>query len=123
MKYMLLIHGNPAVWDGWSAEEYDAIIRAHAELQKELTKSGEYVGSEGLTTLGAKTVRVRDGVPAVTDGPFTEAKEYLAGYYMVECASVERATEIAARIREARYCPVEVRPLMDKGRMSLGPDT
>ena len=84
---------------------------------KELTESGELVGSEGLTTLNAKTVRVHNGVPAITDGPFTEAKEYLAGYYMVDCASLERATEIAARLPEAQYAPVEVRQFMGKDHM------
>ncbi|HEX6468698.1 MAG TPA: YciI family protein [Streptosporangiaceae bacterium] len=123
MKYMLLIYGNPGVWDAWSADEFDAIMRAHAELQKELKESGEYVESQGLTTIGAKTVRVGGEVPVVTDGPFTEAKEYLAGYYMVDCADVERATEIAGRISEARYCPVEVRRFIDEDRMSHGPDT
>ena len=120
MKYMLLIYGNPAVWDGWSAAEYDEIVRTHIELQEELKKSGEYVESYGLTTIGAKTVRVSGEVPVVTDGPFTEAKEYLAGYYTVDCDSVERAAEIAGRIREARYCPVEVRRFMEEERMSRG---
>jgi hypothetical protein len=112
MKYMLLIYGNHASWDGWSAAEYEEIMRAHAEVQKELVESGEFVGSEGLTTLGAKTVRVQDGVPVVTDGPFTEAKEYLAGYYMVDCESPERAAEIAARFPDARFAAVEVRPIV-----------
>jgi hypothetical protein len=117
MKYMLLIYGNHESWDGWSAEEYEAIVRIHADVHKELTESGELVGSEGLTTLNAKTVRVHNGVPAITDGPFTEAKEYLAGYYMVDCASLERATEIAARLPEAQYAPVEVRQFMGKDHM------
>jgi hypothetical protein len=111
---MLLIYGNHASWDGWSAEEYEEIVRTHAEVQRDLIESGEFVGSEGLTTLGAKTVRARDGMPVVTDGPFTEAKEYLAGYYMVECESAERAAEIAARLPEIHHSPIEVRQLMDK---------
>jgi hypothetical protein len=67
-------------------------------LLKELTESGELVGTQALADpSNTKTVRVRDGVPAITDGPFAEAKEQLSGYLIVDCASPERATEIAAR--------------------------
>lgn len=58
---------------------------------------------------------MRDGVPAVTDGPFVEAKEFLAGYCLLECESLDRATEIAARWSDARFNGVELRPLMDQG--------
>jgi hypothetical protein len=61
----------------------------------------------------ARTVRVRDGVPATTDGPFGEAGEQLAGYFVADCESLERATEIAARFPDARFAAVEVRPIMD----------
>ena len=67
-------------------------------LLKELTESGELVGTQALADpSNTKTVRVRDGVPAITDGPFAEAKEQLGGYLIVDCASPERATEVAAR--------------------------
>jgi hypothetical protein len=67
-------------------------------LLKELTESGELVGTQALADpSNTKTVRVRDGVPAITDGPFAEAKEQLGDYLIVDCASPERATEIAAR--------------------------
>ena len=55
---------------------------------------------------------MNDGVAAVTDGPFTEAKEVLAGYYLLDC-SLERATEIAARLPEARFSPIEIRAFTD----------
>ena len=68
---------------------------------------------EGLADSSlAKTVRVRDGVPAVTDGPFVEAKEHLAGYCLFECETPERAIEIAVRWPDARHWAVELRPLM-----------
>ena len=60
-------------------------------------------------------MRVRDGVPAVTDGPFLEAKEHLAGYYEVDCASIDRAVELAGLMPEARYQGVEVRPVLGPG--------
>lgn len=113
---MLLIYGNEATWDTVYGERRDQVMRGHDALIKELTESGELVGFAGLTTANARTVRVSDGVAAVTDGPFAEAKEILAGYYLIDCDSAERATELAARIPEAELSPVEVRQLMDVDR-------
>lgn len=81
MKYMLLIYGNQATWDAHptGSKAYGALMRAHDALIRELSESGELVACDGLTTVNAKTVRVRNSVPAVTDGPFSEAKEVLAG--------------------------------------------
>lgn len=116
---MLMIYGNPKTWDGWSEAERAEVVRAHQTLIKELTETGELIGSMGLTTVDARSVRVRDGVPVVTDGPFTEAKEMLAGYYLVDCVSVERAGEIAAKVPEARWNPIEVRRLMDPAEVGM----
>jgi hypothetical protein len=112
---MLLIYGNQATWDAMVEEDY----QAHASLVEELGESGELLGSEGLTTLNARTVRAPNGVPVVTDGPFSEAKEVLAGYYLVDCDSLERATEVAARLPETRRSLVEVRRIMDKAEMGM----
>ena len=111
MKYLLMIYGNEATWDALSRE--DDVMGRHRALLDELSVSGELIGTEGLTTAGARTVRVSAGEAIVTDGPFTEAKEMLAGYYLVDCASVDRATQIAARIPEAQFSPVEIRRIMD----------
>jgi hypothetical protein len=83
---------------------------------KEFTESGELLsGGVALAdpTTG-RTVRVRNGLPAVTDGPFAEAKEQLAGFYLLDCESFERATEIVAHDPAARFWAVEVRPIMDE---------
>jgi hypothetical protein len=112
MKYMLLIYGNTETWGALGAEGMDSVYDAHRKLFEEMKANGEFVASDGLTTAGARVVRVQDGVPAVTDGPFTEAKEVLAGYYLVDC-SLERATELAAKLPEARFSPIEVRALTD----------
>jgi hypothetical protein len=99
MRYMLLIYRNPA---------------AGAEpSRRELTESGEWIGGAGLAPPAtSKTVRVRGGVPVVTDGPFARSEEQLAGYVLVECETPERAVEIAARWPDTRYRAVEVRPVM-----------
>lgn len=114
MKYMLLIYSNPATWETLSTEELNGLMGEAGALMKELTDSGEWVGGEALAHPSqTKTVKVRDGVPATTDGPFLEAKEHLAGYCVIDCETPERAVEIAARWPDARLCAMEVRPLMD----------
>ncbi|HMF84334.1 MAG TPA: YciI family protein [Acidimicrobiia bacterium] len=114
MKYILLIYQNPAAWENLSEEERNRVFGEVDSLMAELTRSGEWIGGEGLADASqTKTVRVRDGVPAVTDGPFIESKEQLAGYCIVECETPERATEIAARWPDARYWAMEVRAIME----------
>ena len=113
MKYMLLIYGNAEAWQDMYGPEREEVIRMHADVVAELTARGELVANQGLTTEGAKVVRVRGGALAATDGPFSEAKEVLAGYYLVEVDSDERAAEIAAKLPEARKSLVEVRRVME----------
>lgn len=113
MKYMLLIYSDPAVWDAMSAAERDDVMAEANSVIADLTASGEWVGGEPLADpANTRTVRVRGDVPEVTDGPFLEAKEHLAGICVVECESVERATQIAARWPDSRYVALEVRPIM-----------
>ena len=116
MKFMIIMHMNPAVWDALPEERRQAVMDGHGPLLKHITESGELVSTHALGDPSASaTVRVRGGVPAVTDGPYLEAKEFLAGYYVVDCESVERAVELAAQIPDARYTAIEVRPVMDEG--------
>jgi hypothetical protein len=109
MKYILLIHGNDESWRSFGRETIDEIMRTHASVTEALVASGEFIDSNQLSVSSAQVVRVSGGVPAVTDGPFTEIKEILAGYYLVECASRERAAQIAGQFVEARFAPIEVR--------------
>jgi hypothetical protein len=123
MRYLILIYSNPrsrAVWEGLSDDQREAFGRGHFDLSDELAASGELVVSEGLADPSlAKRVSVRAGRTLTTDGPFAEVKEYLAGFYLVECDSVEQAVELAARVPDAAYGEVEVRPVFD--RDSMGP--
>jgi hypothetical protein len=110
---MLLIYQNPSAWEALSEEEVQVVMRDVDALMTELAQSGEWVGGEALAPAAqAKIVRVRDGVPAVTDGPFAEAKEQMVGYCIIDCATEERAVEIAARWPDARYWAMEVRPML-----------
>jgi hypothetical protein len=114
MKYMLLIYHNPGFFESLGEDEMNAVMKEVGELMGELEASGEWVGGEALADMSqTKVVRLRDGAPAVTDGPFVEAKEVLAGYCIIEAESPERAVEIAARWPDARFNGVELRPIMD----------
>ena len=113
MKYLVLIYNNPATYEAWPEEQRNELFGEVDTIMKELTESGEFVGGQGLADpSNAKTVRVRDGAPAVTDGPFAEAKEQLGGYLIVDCESEARAVEIAARWPDARHFAVEVRQIL-----------
>jgi len=113
VKYMLLIYQNTAAAAAMSEEEMGVLQNEAGEIWQELVKSGEWVSGAGLATAAqAKAVRVRDGVAAVTDGPFSEAKEQLAGICIFEVESPERAVEIAERWPDARYWGVELREIL-----------
>ena len=117
MKYIALIHNNPAAWQALSQEERDQHNSDADAFLEMVTQSGELVGGavELANPSNSNTERVRNGVPAVTDGPFAEAKEVLAGYYVLDCESIERATEVVQHDPSARYFAVEVRPIMHMG--------
>lgn len=113
MKYMLLIFQNTAAAAALSEDEMAAMQNEAGDIWQELVKSGEWVSGAGLASPAqAKAVRVRDGVAAVTDGPFSEAKEQLAGVCIFDVESPERAVEIAERWPDARYWGVELREIV-----------
>lgn len=119
MKYLILIHGNPnsrAAWEKLTTPQREAGLAAYAALREDLSASGEMIVSEVLAdpTLG-KVVSIVDGQRMTTDGPFAESKEFLAGFFLVDCASLDRAIEHASRIPEAAFGLVEVRPVMSLG--------
>src|SRR4051812_22520071 len=107
MRYMLMMHVPRATGDyqitSWSPADIKAHMQFMKDLNRELTEAGELVGAEGLAMPGeARVVRAaKDGAPVVTDGPFPEAKEFLAGYWIVDVETTERAYEIAAKVSTA----------------------
>jgi hypothetical protein len=87
------------------------IMLTHKLLRDELTASGELVETHELSVEGARFVRTKGGVPIINDGPYAEVKEVFAGYYVVDCTDLERATQIATRFAEAEFAPVEIRAI------------
>ena len=131
MKYMILIYGSQQDYDAlggapgdgpaWSPDEVAAMGAFMQAFNEDLEKSGELVDTRGLTApVHTRRILLQNGVPAVTDGPYAETQEVLAGYWIVECESFDRATEIAARLAQ---CPspgdifadgvADVRPIAD----------
>jgi hypothetical protein len=107
VKYLCLVYGEEdqlkTVTDreclGWGAT---------------LRDSGRYIAAEALQSVRtAKTVRVRNDKLQITDGPFTEAKEYLAGFYLIDASDLDEAIQIASKIPPARIGSVEVRPIRE----------
>ncbi|NIH78545.1 YciI family protein [Amycolatopsis viridis] len=115
MKYLLIMHMNPAVWESLTEEDRNAVMTGHGAFIDAIRESGEMISTQALADpSNSAVVRVRDGAPVVTDGPYLEAKEYLGGYYLVDVESRERALELAAMIPDASVegLGIEVRPVM-----------
>lgn len=130
MKYMIMLFGSQRDYDamaghpadgepGWTGAELAAMGEFMTAFNNELVESGEFVDAQGLDApVHTRRIGNRDGEPFVTDGPYPETAEVLAGYTIVDCAGLDRATEIAARLND---CPgpaavrarawAEIRPL------------
>jgi hypothetical protein len=120
MKYMLIMQLNPAAFDALTEEQRKEIMEGHGAFMDAIKASGEMVETNALAEPAqSAVVRVRDGAPVVTDGPYLEAKEFMGGYYIVDCATRERALELAAMIPDAAVegLGIEVRPVI----FSAGP--
>lgn len=120
MKYVILIYGSPKNWQhpvflqygDLSAEEREQQLSAFDAFNRDLEASGKMViGTPLAAPEVTKTLRERDGELSITDGPFAEAKEQLAGFLVVECERIEEAYEIAKNFPDIKYAAVEVRQL------------
>ena len=111
MKYLCLIYLDEQMMDAMPGAEMDALNARHLDLNDQLRASGHFIEAEALEPARATAcVRVRQGKSSVTDGPFAEAKELVAGFYLIEARDVSEAVQIAARIPSAPLGTVEVRP-------------
>jgi len=126
MKYMIMMCGSQKDYDmmtAWSGEDLAALHGFMVKWNNDLIESGEFVDAQGLTApVHARRIQVKSGVPVVTDGPYAETQEVLAGYTIVECDSFDRATEIAAQLTDTphpadadlgREWYVDVRPIVE----------
>ncbi|MEU0894139.1 YciI family protein [Streptomyces massasporeus] len=132
MKYLVMVQGTQADYEAmrgkasadspaWSEEELQTMFAYMGAINDDLSESGEFIDGQGLAE-PAQTRHVTlgdDGKAVITDGPYSETKELLAGYWVLECESLERVTEIADRVARcpqpagAPDYPVVIRPIMD----------
>jgi hypothetical protein len=125
MKFMLLIYNDSQLLENLSAREFDATMRDCLVHADELRQEGQLLESQMLEDAKtAKSVRIRRGRRTTTDGPFTETKEVLGGFNLIEAESMEEALEIAAQFPWAQTGCVEVRAVRDIGtvRKRVGAD-
>ena len=118
MQFLTLIHIDPALLAELPADEYGRLMRGCLEKADALQDGGCLLGSQQLEDPGsARTLRVRDGLARVTDGPFAETREFLAGFNLIEAADIDDAMRIAREFPWSRFGSIEVRPVRDMQRV------
>ena len=99
MRYMLVIYGNDEDWTQRPAEELAPVIAEHESFSEALRKAGKLVASEALyPSPTATTIRMKDGEPLLTDGPYVESKEQIGGFYLIDAANLDEALEWGKRL-------------------------
>ncbi len=114
MRYMLLLYRAPNVGPQPTDADFGDHMQSWFTYTNDLEKAGALVAGDALEGVEtATTVNVHDGKTVSTDGPFAETKEVLTGYYMIDVADLDAATEWAAKVPSAPYGSVEIRPIME----------
>ncbi|MAY16065.1 MAG: dehydrogenase [Oceanospirillaceae bacterium] len=114
MKYLALVYYQESAMNQMSQQEWDALNRECIACVGSLQQSGNFLDGAPLEqSPSATTIRVRDDKLLVTDGPFAETKEQLAGYYLLEANDLNQAIQLAQKIPPARYGSVEIRPIRE----------
>lgn len=114
MEYLLMIYGAESATPKPGTAEHDKMMQGYTELSQELEAKGLIKGGHGLDSIStATTVRVRNGKPQTTDGPFAETKEQLGGFFLIDCKDLDSAIECASRIPGATFGSIEIRPVVE----------
>lgn len=114
MKFMLIVHHDEAAFEKIEKEQRQKLLAESIELTHQLHAAGQYIHASPLHPAStAVLVKVREGKPLVTDGPFVETREQIAGYFLIEATNLSEAVNIATQVPGARIGTVEVRPLIE----------
>ena len=114
MKFMLIVHHDEEAFNKIEKEKRQQMLAESIELTRQLHADGQYLSASPLQPAAtAVMVRMREGKPLVTDGPFIETREQIAGYFLVNAQDLNEAISIATRVPGARIGTVEVRPLIE----------
>lgn len=112
MQYLLLLRSDDAAFDRLSPSEQAELLTAYRTYTSELQQAGAWIGSNRLQPAAVgKVIRMGNGAPVVLDSPFTETKEQIAGYYLIETKDEAEALDWARRCPTARHGIVELRPV------------
>lgn len=114
MKFMLIVHHDEAAFEKIEKEKRQQMLTESIELTHQLHAAGQYLSASPLHPAGtAVIVKVREGKPLVTDGPFIETREQIADYFLIDARNLSEAVGVAVRVPGARIGTVEVRPLIE----------
>lgn len=113
MKYVLLVYHNEQSFDQLGQATHATMLEESIRLAHEVTSKGQYLAAPLQPTSTATCVRVRDGRRVVTDGPYAETREQLAGYFLIDAKDLDEAISIASRVPGARIGTVEIRPVRE----------
>jgi hypothetical protein len=114
MRYMLVIYGNDEDWTTRPAEEIEPVLAAHESFGADLRKAGAFVAAEALQPSStATTIRLNNGQPLITDGPFLETKEQIGGFYLIEVDNLDAALEWGTRLARFEENPIAVWPVFE----------
>lgn len=114
MKYLCLVYYDENVINAMSPQEWESLNKECIACGDNLRNAGHFLGGNALQPVNtATTLRVRDGKPHVTDGPFAETKEQLAGFYLLEATDLDQVIQLAGKIPPARLGSIEIRPIRE----------
>ena len=114
MKYLCLVFYDENIINNMTSNEWQALNHECVACDEGLRESGKMIGGNALhPSATATSLRIRDGKPLITDGPFAETKEQLAGYYMLDARDLNEAIQLASKIPPARFGTIEIRPIRE----------
>ena len=114
MKYLCLVFYDENIINNMTSNEWKSLNHECVACGEGLRESGKMIGGNALHhSSTATSLRIRDGKPLITDGPFAETKEQLAGYYMLDARDLNEAIQLASKIPPARFGTIEIRPIRE----------
>lgn len=115
MRYVLMIYVSEETTMTMNPEDRKDLVQGYTEFHTDVNQRGIWDGGAPLQPISnSTTVRIRDGKTMITDGPFAETKEQLAGIYILHCDNLDEAIEMAKKIPDVKYGAIEIRPAMDQ---------
>lgn len=113
MKYILLVYHNEEDFAALGEPTHGSMLDESIQLARQVSSHGQYLAAPLQSTATATCIRVRGQKTVVTDGPYAETREQLAGYFLIDAKSLDHAIDIAAKVPGAKIGTIEIRPIKD----------